>query len=441
MSKINLADAAKAVLMNEGSKETFDSNIAAKRGQSGSSGHAPHGEVGKDKLSTSIVPGTKEVGDIGTKVDQTDDSAPDAHKGAPTATAPGATPPVGSEPAKHLDADKDQQSKGRSDLVATFNNDQADATSYENIRDRVKAKLAQQMFQANPGATFQSYGEETETDEEVVAEEKEEGHEDEAEDKKLIKSMMKKQKMKEEVAADVDALLSGENLSEEFKQKATTIFEAAVIARTSSLMEEMEEALFEEFETAVQEVKEELAQKLDDYISYMAEEWVKDNQLAIEKGLRAEIVEDFIGGLKNLFIEHYIDIPEEKVDVVEELTTKVEELQAEINEQIKTSVELRKELNESKKQEAIHAVCEGLTQTQVEKLKQLAESVEFTTDEEFAEKLVTLRTSYFTESTVKPAESSALNEEVEIEEEKKPVVSNDPAIAAIASAISKTAVK
>ena len=172
----------------------------------------------------------------------------------------------------------------------------------------------------------------------------------------------------------------------------------------------------------------------------MAEEWVKDNQLAIEKGLRAEIVEDFIGGLKDLFIEHYIDIPEEKVDVVEELTTKVEELESELNEQIQSAVELRKELNEHKKIEAIHAVCEGLTQTQVEKMKTLAESVEFTTDEEYADKLVTLRGSYFTEQ-VKAASSSALNEEVVVEEDKKPTVSNDPTIAAIASAISKTAVK
>ena len=253
--------------------------------------------------------------------------------------------------------------------------------------------------------------------------------------------MMKKEKMKEEVQSDVDALLSGENLSEEFKQKATTIFESAVVARAASLMEEIEEALFEEFQVAVEEVKEELATKLDDYISYMAEEWMKENTLAIEQGLRAEIVEEFIGGLKNLFIEHYIDIPEEKVDVVEELTNKVEELQAEVNEQIQANVEMHKALNESKKQEAIHAVCEGLTQTQVEKMKQLAESVDFTTDEEFADKMVTLRTSYFSQPVI-AADSSALNEEVEIEEPKKETsVSNDPTVAAIASALSKTTVK
>ena len=252
--------------------------------------------------------------------------------------------------------------------------------------------------------------------------------------------MIKKEKMKEQMEQDVDALLSGENLSEEFKDKATTIFEAAVIARTQAVMEEIEQALFEEFEVAVEEIKEDLATKVDDYLNYMVEEWIKENEIAIQSGLKAEIVEDFITGLKGLFEKHYIDIPEDKVDVVEELTTKVEELEDSLNEEINASVQLKKELNEHKKFEAIYTACEGLTQTQVEKMKTLAEGVEFTTDEEYAEKLVTLRTSYFTES-VKPASSSALNEEVIVEDEKKPAVSTDPTIAAIASAISKTSVK
>ena len=422
MGKFNLADAAKAIL-TEGSKETFQANISSKQG-------------GKDKpakLPTSVAYGNKDVGKVGDAPEEMKDANPDYTKGVPTATPPGATPPVGSEPMQKLKGQPGESEGSEHDVV------QEPSTDYSSIRDRVKAKLAKQTFHANPGATFQSYDEETETQDEVVFEE--EKHDDEAEDKKLIKKMLKKEKMKEEVASDVDALLSGENLSEEFKQKATTIFESAVVARTASLMEEVEEALFEEFELAVEEVKEELAQKLDDYISYMAEEWMKENTLAIEQGLRAEIVEEFIGGLKNLFIEHYIDIPEEKVDVVEELTNKVEELQAEVNEQIQANVEMHKALNESKKQEAIHAVCEGLTQTQVEKMKQLAESVDFTTDEEFADKMVTLRTSYFSQPVI-AADSSALNEEVEIEEPKKETsVSTDPTVAAIASALSKTTVK
>ena len=336
MGNLNLADAAKAVL-TEGAKETFDSNISSKQG----------GKDKTSKLPTSVAYGNKDVGKVGDAPEEMDDTNPDYTKGTPSATPPGATPPVGAEGMKKLSGQPGQTAGVDSTPV------QQSATDYSSIRDRVKAKLAKQTFQSNPGATFQSYGEETETEEEVVAEEKEEGHEDAAQDKAMIKKMMKKEKMKEQMEQDVDALLSGENLSEEFKDKATTIFEAAVIARTQAVMEDIEQALFEEFEVAVEEIKEDLATKLDDYINYMAEEWLKENQLAVEKGLRSEIVESFIEGMKGLFEEHYIDIPEEKVDIVEGLTNKVEELETSLNEQIQTAVELKKKLNESKKTEAI----------------------------------------------------------------------------------------
>jgi hypothetical protein len=422
MGNLNLADAAKAVL-TEGAKESFDSNISSKQG----------GKDKPSKLPTSVAYGNKDAGEVAGVVDKMGDQGGDYTKGTPTATPPGATPPVGSEPAKKLSGQPADSGAGTTPV-------QEPATDYSSIRDRVKAKLAKQTFQSNPGATFQSYGEETEEDGEVVAEEKEEGHEDAKQDKAMIKKMMKKEKMKEQMEQDVDALLSGENLSEEFKEKATTIFEAAVIARTQAVMEDIEQALFEEFEVAVEEIKEDLATKLDDYINYMAEEWIKDNELAIEKGLRAEIVESFINGMKDLFEAHYIDIPEEKVNVVEELTTKVQELEASLNEQIQSAVDMKKELNESKKTEAIHAVCEGLTQTQVEKMKSLAEGVEFTTDEEFADKLVTLRESYFNEP-INTSGSSALNEEVIIEDDKKPTGYVDAEIAQYAQTISKTLVK
>jgi hypothetical protein len=430
MAKFNLSDAAKAIL-SEGAKESFDSNISSKRG----------GQDKSQKLPTSVAYGQKDAGHIGNSPEEMDDNNPDYTKGVPHAVPPGATPPVGSQPAMHLDAEKNQQAKGRSDLVTPV---QEPSTDYGSIRDRIKAKLAKQTMQPNPGATFQSYAnEEAEEDGEIVSEaesEKGEGHEDAKQDKAMIKKMMKKETMKEKMKEDMDALLGDENLSEEFVSKATTIFEAAVIARTESIVEDIQEELFEQFEEAVEEVKEDLASKVDDYMNYMAEEWMKENALAIEKGLRAEIVEDFIKGLHDLFVEHYIDIPEEKVDVVEELTTRVEELEETLNEQFNAAIQLKKELNEHKKIEAIHAVCEGLTQTQVEKMKQLAESVEFTTEEEFADKVVTLRESYFS-NTVKSADSSALNEEITVEEEKKTSVSSDPAIAQYAQSISKSLVK
>lgn len=421
MGKFNLADAAKAIL-SEGAKESFDSNIASKRG----------GQDSSQKLPTSVAYGMKDAGKVGDAPEEQDDQNPDYTSGVPSATPPGATPPVGSQPAQKLSGPAETQGSEHKAV-------QQPATDYSSIRDRIKARLATQTFQSNPGATAPYVPEEVEMEGEVVEEEKE-GHEDKAEDKAMFKSMMKKEKAKEKMKEDVDALLSGEGLSEEFKEKASTIFEAAVITRAEELMQEAEEVMFEEFEAAVVEIKEDLANKLDDYINYMAEEWFKENQLAIEQGLRAEIVEDFMSGLRNLFAEHYIDIPEDKVDIVSELTDKVGELEDSLNEQIKAAVELRKELNESRKVEAIHAVCEGLTQTQVEKLKALAENVEFTTEQEFTGKLETLKESYF-KTTVKPADSSALNEEVQIEDEKKVTPAIDPTIAQYAQTISKTLVK
>ena len=420
MAKFNLSEAAKQILVGEGAKETFDSNISSKAS----------GQDKPQKLNPSVGYGTKDAGDIGTQVTKTTDAGPNPTKGAPTATPPGATPPVGSEPMKKLKGQPGEEKAAEEADV------QGGADSYETIRDRKPGMKPKQTMQANAGATFQSYGEETESDDEVVSEEKEEGHEDEAKDKALIKKMMKKEKMKE----DLDALLSGENLSEEFVQKASTIFEAAVIARAEEVIAEAEIALTEQFEAAVEEIKEDLAAKVDDYLNYMVEEWMKENELAIEKGLRAEIVEDFITGLKGLFEEHYIDIPADKVDVIGELTDKVDELESALNEQISKGVELTKELNEQKKIEAIYTACEGLPQTQVEKLKSLAEGVEFTTEEEFASKLTTLKESYF-KSNVKVADNSSLDDEVQIEEEKKSVASADPMMDLYSKTISQTLVK
>ncbi len=378
---------------------------------------AKKGTEGPSKLPTSVVAGQKDVGEIGTQVTKTTDGGPDASKGVASATPPGATPPVGAEPMKKL--------KGQP----------AESGSVEHP----EGKPGRQMMQQNPGATFQQY-EEEERDEEIVAEaeekEKDEGHEDEKQDKAMMKKMMAKKNMKE----DIDALLQGENLSEEFVSKATTIFEAAVMSRVEEIAEEVESQLHEQFEQAVEELKEDFANKIDDYLNYMVEEWMEENQLAIESGLRAEIVEDFIGGLRNLFAEHYIDIPEEKVDVVEEMASKVEELEGKLNEEIQKSIEFRKEINEHKKIQAIQAVCEGLTQTQVEKLKSLAESVEFTSEEDFAEKINTLKEAY-AHSNVKPAEKSALEEGVEVPEDKPAKASADPLINAVVNSISKSVQK
>ena len=396
MANYNLSDAAKNILLGEDSKSTFDANIKSKMGQRGSDKH-PDGEVGEDRLQSKTAYGTNDAGEIGQSPEEMTDSLPQYTKGSPTATPPGATPPVGSEKdgVGATKATGPQDHMGRADIAHPA---QSPATDYSAIRDRIMGKLAPQMMQANPGATFQSYHE------------------------------------------DVDALLQGENLSEEFKQRAATIFEAAVLTRVEPIVEEIENQLMEEFEIAVETIKEEMATKLDSYLDYMVQEWMKDNEIAIESGLRAEITENFIDALRNVFVEHYIDIPEEKVDVVEELSAQLSQTEEALNEEINRSVELTKQLNEHKKIEAIYTACEGLTQTQVEKMKSLAENVEFTTEEEFVEKLDVLKESYF-KADVKVADNSALDDEVLIEEVKKDVKSSDSEINLYAQTISKTLVK
>ena len=189
------------------------------------------------------------------------------------------------------------------------------------------------------------------------------------------------------------------------------------------------------FVFGIEAFKEELASRVDDYMNYVTEQFMEENKLAIEQGLKAELTESFINGMKNLFAEHYIDIPEEKVDLVSELAEQVSTLEEQLNEQINKSVELNKELSEHKKIEAIHAVCEGLTQTQVEKVVSLAEGVDFTTQEEFVEKLEMIKESYFP-SNIKVADKSEfLDESVHAEGETTKYV--DPEVAMIAKSITK----
>jgi hypothetical protein len=238
----------------------------------------------------------------------------------------------------------------------------------------------------------------------------------------------------EELSADIDAIFGDENISEEFKSKVSTIFEARVTDRINTIKEEIEAEYSSMLEEAVESIRTDLTEKVNDYLDYIVEEWMKQNEVAIEKGLRTEMVEDFIGGLRNLFAEHYIDVPAEKVDLVDELATKVESLEDKLNEEIQRGIEYKKQLTEAKKIDVVRTVCEGLTSTQVEKIKSLAESVEFSTEEEYQEKLETIRENYFP-SGMKKANASQMHEQVEDGSEKPAI--KDARMAAYASAISK----
>ena len=246
----------------------------------------------------------------------------------------------------------------------------------------------------------------------------------------------KKMKMKERMKEDVDALFADDStISEEFKSKVSTIFEARVEDRVTQIEEEIESHYAGMLEEAVQTIKDDLTEKVDDYLNYVIEQWMEENQIAIESGLRSEMTEEFISGLRNLFAEHYIDVPAEKIDLVSELATKVEELESSLNEEIERGIQIKKSLIESHKTEVVHVVCEGLTATQVEKIKSLAESVEFSTEEEYKNKLETIRENYFPSGT-KRADENQLHEELGDVEDKK--VSSDPFVNAVAQAISKT---
>lgn len=241
------------------------------------------------------------------------------------------------------------------------------------------------------------------------------------------------------LAEDINAIFADDStISEEFKTKVTTIFEARVFDRIKVVQEELESQYASMLEEAVESVKEDLTEKVNDYLSYVVEQWISDNEIAIESGLRSELTEDFIAGLRNLFAEHYIDVPAEKVDLVEELATKVESLEAKLNEEIEYGIDLKKALVESRKVEIAREVTEGLTATQVEKIKSLAESVEFSTEEEYKEKLETIRENYFP-SGVKKADVSQLQEKVEDGVTEK-ATSADPYVQSVMQALSKTKV-
>ena len=210
-----------------------------------------------------------------------------------------------------------------------------------------------------------------------------------------------------DIEEDVNALLGGEELSEEFKEKAKTIFEAAINTKVAQIKESLEEQYAAALAEEVEEMKESLAERVDSYLEYVADEWFEENALAVEQGLKTEMTESFLEGMKGLFEEHYVTIPEDKYDVLESMVEKLDDMETKLNEQIEKNISLNKRLAESVADGILDQVSEGLAQTQKEKLASLAESVEFESEEEYREKLETLKESYFAS---KPQSSNAKSE-------------------------------
>lgn len=215
----------------------------------------------------------------------------------------------------------------------------------------------------------------------------------------------------------VKALVEGENLSEDFKSKATTIFETAVTERLAEEVATIEANYKTQLAEQVKSITEAQAKKIDEYLNYVVEQWVVENQVALDSGLRNELTEEFIGGLRNLFAEHYIDVPEDKVNVVEQLGKDVEELKTKLNEEIAKNVELTKTISEAKQTEVTTKLCEGLTTTQAEKLKGLAENVQFVDANDFEGKVKALKESYFPANA--PKGTAALDNEPEAQPKGK----------------------
>ena len=216
-----------------------------------------------------------------------------------------------------------------------------------------------------------------------------------------------------DIEEDVNALFGGEELSEEFKAKAKTIFEAAIGSKVGEIKEALETEYAEKIAEATEDLKVSLQERIDSYLEYVAEEWLTENELAVEAGLKTEMTESFLGGMKSLFEEHYVTIPEEKYDVIESMVDKLDEMETKLNEQTKKNISLNKRLAESVAGSILESVSDGLASTQKEKLASLAESVEFESEGQYREKLETLRESYFPGNTPK-ATGETISETVDV---------------------------
>jgi len=229
-----------------------------------------------------------------------------------------------------------------------------------------------------------------------------------------------------DVDTDINAIFSGESLSEEFKTNAKVIFEAAITAKVEEAKTALEEEYATKLETEVASINENLVTKVDEYLEYVVSEWMEENKLAIEKGIKSELVEDFMIGLKNLFTEHYVDIPEDKVNVVEEFAEKVETLESELDKVVTENANLNAQIGVYKKDQIVSEVSEGLSEVQFAKLKSLAEGIEFVSEQDYKEKLLLTKKKYFDEKTEETVKKVApMDDDVSsLEESFSPVMSH-----------------
>lgn len=333
--------------------------------------NAADGEGKFQDLGPAIVDTT--AGDVGSF------KANDAAKKDTSGSSQSRKGTVPAEGRKSQESIKEDEAVEDNEVIAEDEDFELSEELQNFIKEKIEAGLSEEQIIAAIDENFEFISEEeapAEGETEVVAEESEEEYQ-------------------VDMSEHVEALLAGEELSEEFKEKATTIFESAVKQKVEAELLKIQEAYAETLDEQIEQIKESLESNINDYLGYVVEQWIGENEVAIESGLKSELTEDFINGLRNLFVENYIDIPEDKVSLVDELSEKVAELQTKLNEEIEANVQLTKTINEARQYEAIVEACEGLTDTEAEKLKTLSEGLTFTNPEDFAKKVSTLKESYF----------------------------------------------
>jgi len=357
--------------------------------------------------------------DLGPAVVKPTDKNPDAakkqkkDKSAPTKGAPS---PESQEKVKESKS-KDEDEKKEQDDVEKKNEDEDDVEEAKVTESRPKTKsgMIQAMYdklnlmkKADISAKFDKivaqFGDDDEGEDEKDDDEKDAEAAAAVEKKEAVEKRVKDIDVKD----DVEALVKGDSsLSDEFKQKAATIFEAAVKSKVKAEIERLEGEYATELTESKKEVKDLLVTKVDNYLNYVVEEWMKDNELAIEKGIKGEIAEDFIGGLKQLFEDHYIDVPDEKYDILDAKEKEIDELKSKVNEMTEKAVDDKKQIDDYSKEDILEHVTSGLADTEKEKMKSLVEDISFEGADEYKKKLSTIKESYF--GTGKSAPESTEN--------------------------------
>ena len=370
----------------------------------------------KNAVAAETSPLKNDAEDLGSAVVKPTDSNPDATKKV-----------------KPVSGDAQQKNAGAADPMPSVKKEEAEDADGKEISEGEMPDGLKKYLDKKKEKSETSDKEKTE---EGYKMKKETSHEDE----KKMKSEKSEddQKAKDvDVKEHIDALTSGESdLSEEFKQKAATIFEAAITSKVKAISEEMQADYNKKFDEEVSKAKTDLVEKVDAYMNYVVNEWMKENELAIEKGIKGEIAEDFINGLKKLFEDHYIDVPDEKYDVLEDQASKIEELEKKLNEQIAKNVEMNKENSSLKRTDIIAEVASDFADTSKEKFAKLTEEVEYSNADDFKKKCETIKESYFGNKKEANSDSEVDNAVADNQGVNTEDLSN--AMAAYTTAISKT---